>query len=169
MVAVLFFLLLFLHSSVMPPQYTGINPNLVTFHKVKSKYVPYDKALFYISKNFPPETRLLVAFDPNPVNFYAYKYDALNQRHKLNPEENFDTTMWKYPNEQTFRNLYAYCRKNKIDYFMHPSSGWAGWYLSEALIDDLRNESKSGDKFKMIKQFEFGGNYVYVYKVLVNY
>lgn len=165
-VIVFFFSLLFLHSSAMPPQYTGINHRYVTFHKIKSRYVPYHKALFYIGKNFPPETRFHVAFGTNPVNFYAYKYDALNQRYKLNPEENFDKTTWKYPEDQHIHNLYSYLIQNKIDYFMHPSSEWVEWYLSESLIEDLRNESKSGDKFKMIRQFEFGGNYVYLFKVL---
>ena len=166
MVASLFFFLLFLHSSAIPPRYTGISQKYVTFHRMKSQYVPYDKALFYISKNFPPETRFHVAFGPNPVNFYAYKYNALNQRYKLDPEENFDTKTWKYPEDQTIHNLYSYLIKSKINYFMHPSSEWVEWYLSESLIEDLRNEEKAGDRFKMIKQFEFGGNSLYIFKVL---
>jgi 4-amino-4-deoxy-L-arabinose transferase-like glycosyltransferase len=162
----LLFLLLFLHSSLIPPRYTGIGQKYVTFHKMKSQYVPYDKALFYISKNFPPETRFHVAFGPNPVNFYAYKYNALNQRYKLDPKENFDKKTWKYPEDQTIDNLYSYLIKNKIDYFMHPSSEWVEWYMSESLIDDLRDEEEAGHRFRMIKQFEFGGNSIYLFKVL---
>ncbi|UCC38791.1 MAG: glycosyltransferase family 39 protein [Candidatus Aminicenantes bacterium] len=166
MATVFLFLLLFLCSSVIPPQYTGIDSRLVMFYKIKSRYAPYDQALSYVSKNFSQETRFHAAFGPTPVNFYAYKYNALNQQYKLKAEENFDITMWKYPDEQTFGNLHAYCSKNNIDYFMFPSAKWTSEYISESLIDDLRDEKKSGHKFKMVKEFEFGGNYVYISKVL---
>lgn len=166
MATVILFFLLFLHSSVIPPQYTGIDSKYVTFHRLKSRYVPYDKALSYVSENFPPETRFHTAFGPTPVNFYAYKYNALDQRYKLKAEENFDVELWKYPKRQNFYNLHAYCRKNKLDYFMFPSAKWTTDYISESLIKDLMDESKSGHKFRMIKEFEFGGNYVYISKVL---
>ena len=166
MAAVILFLLLFLHSSVIPPQYTGIDSRYVTFYRLKSRYVPYDKALFYVSENFPPETRFHAAFGPTPVNFYAYKYNALGQRYKLKAEENFDIELWKYPKRQTFYNLHTYCRKNKLDYFMFPSAKWTTDYISESLIKDLLDESKSGHRFRMIEEFEFGGNSVYISKIL---
>jgi len=164
--ALFLFVLLFLNSSLIPPQYTGIDSGIVTFYNMKSRYVPYDQALSYISLNFPPHTKILATMGPNPIGFYSYKYNALNQRYKLRSGENFDLTIWRKPKKQNIRNLYEYCIANDIDYFMYPSEKWVGDYINQLLITCLRDKDKSGDKFEMMSKFEFGGNTVYISKVL---
>jgi len=166
MFTVFLFGLLFIHSSIISPRFTGIDSKIVTFYKIKSRYVPYDKALSFVGKKFPHQTRIHVVMGTTPVNFYAYKYNALDQRYKLKAEENFDITMWIDPEDQNLENLHEYCLEKQIDYIIFPSKKWVIGYLNQALIDGLTASREAKNRFRLIKEFEFGGNRVYVSKVL---
>jgi len=149
---------LILSSTILPSNISGVSPGYVTYIDLKSRYVPYDQALYYIKYNLSPENKLLITMGPNPFLFYKDKYNVLNE---------YDARVWADPSEQTILNLHSYCIKNNIDYVLFPTGECLVGYVNISLVNEL-SVMKDGP-FMLLEAFVSGSNKMILSKVNKTY
>lgn len=147
-----------------------VNPQYCIRTDLSTGYLPYDDAFRYISKNLPPESKIVATMVCEPSHFYACLYGIdMNRIYRRNwvgdIEEDKGLFQQNWSSEgQNMDNLYQFCMKFGYDYVMFPrGKRWLLWSVNERLVEVLAQEEDN--RFILIKKFKRGKNEIILARV----